>query len=106
MRDVDGDDLVGEAALSLRGRVALLAADGITVLLLARDAVLGSEILRRDPHMAVVEAVPQAVHDHQICHLRVAHALSPARPGQTVYDSAHALHTAGDDGVGLAGTHC
>ncbi len=52
--------------------------------------------------MVVVEGVPQAVHDHAVLQLGVAHAQAGTGLGQHVGRQAHVLHAAGDDHFGIA----
>ena len=100
------DDLVPEPP-ALDGREgALLAPQGVLVLLLARDVVLLREVLRRQAHGQV------AVH---LVRLRARLALgvgvdddgvagdeAEAGAAEVVRREAHALHASGDHDVGLA----
>ena len=60
---LDGDDLLREDALSLRARGLDLRAQGVCVLLLARDFVLAREVLGRARHRRVAVGVEER--DHQ-----------------------------------------
>ena len=53
--------------------------------------------------MIVVESVPQAVLDHLVHDLLVAHTGAPALIGQGVGSGAHVLSAAADHDVGVAG---
>ena len=83
-RDLERHDLVLEAAGLLRGLGLVLARHRELVLLLARHAVLLGDVLGGDAHVVLVEDVPQAVDDHGVDHLRVAHAKAVARAVQHV----------------------
>ena len=98
----DRGDLGIEAAAFDGRRGTLLRLCGEGVLLGAVDAVLVGQVLRGDAHVVVVEGVPQAVGDHGIDDLRVAHAQAGACAGQNVGRQAHVLHAAGDDHFGIA----
>jgi hypothetical protein len=71
--DGDGRDLVLELAGLLRGLGLVLRGDGELVLLLARDLPLAGDVLGGRAHVVAVEGVPQAVLDHGVDHLDVAH---------------------------------
>ena len=111
LRDADRDDLVLEAAGVLCGTGFLLAAQRQRILLLAGDAVLLGHVLGGDAHVVLVVDVPQAVDDHRVNELPVAHALAVAGVRQHVGRQAHVLLAAGDDDVavtvadGLSGQH-
>ena len=102
LRDRDRHDLVLEAAGFLRGGGLLLRGQRERVLLLARDAVLLGHVLGRDAHVVLVVHVPQAVGDHRVDQLPVAHALAVARVVQHVRRQAHALLAAGDHDLAVA----
>ncbi len=53
--------------------------------------------------MVVVERIPQAVLDHGVNKLLVAHAGAPAGVGRGIGGGAHVLGAAADDDVGVAG---
>lgn len=71
---------------------ALMAGDGMVVLLLPGDAKLLSAGLCTLPHVDVAVGVPQPICDHAICQLAVAHAQAGSGALQVVGDVAHALH--------------
>jgi hypothetical protein len=75
------------------------------VLLVAADLVLLGHVLGRDAHVVLVVNVEQAVDDHRVDELPLAHALAVARAGQHVGRQAHALLAAGDDDLGVAVAH-
>ncbi len=100
--DVDRDDLVLELAGLLRGLGLLLRGGGELVLLAARDVVLLGDVLGRRAHVVLVVDVPEAVGDHGVDQLPVAHAHAVARVGQHVAAHAHAFLAAGDDDLGVA----
>ena len=59
-------------------------------------------VLGRDAHVVLVVDVPQAVDDHGVDHLPVAHALAVARARQHVRRGAHVLLAAGDHDLAVA----
>lgn len=68
-----GDDLVNEATGLLRCLRLVLRADGELILVIARKLPLARNILGGDAHVVTVESVGQAVLDHRVDHLHVAH---------------------------------
>ncbi len=100
--DRERHDLVLEAAGFLRRGGLLLRSQRERVLLLAADVVLLGHVLGRDAHVVLVVDVPQAVDDHRVDHLPVAHALAVARAEQHVRRQAHVLLAAGDDDLVVA----
>ncbi len=102
LRDQNRRDLIGKAAGFDGGGGFLLGRGGEGVLGFTADAVLVHQVLGGDAHVVVVERVPQAVGDHAVDHLGVAHAQAGARGGQDVRRQAHVLHAAGDDYLGIA----
>src|SRR5207237_6841615 len=95
------DDLVLEAA-GLRRRLGLgLRAGGELVLLLAGDLPALRDILGGVAHVIAVERVPQAVADHRVDELPVAHPDAVAQV-DAVRRLAHALLPAGHDNFGIA----
>src|SRR6266850_2264730 len=80
----------------------VLARDGELILILARDRVLLGHVLGGDAHVVLVVDVPQAVHDHRVDELGVAHAEAVARAVQHMRREAHRLLAARDDDVGIA----
>ncbi len=99
----DGDNLVVELAGGLRGFALLLGGDGKLVLLLAGNAPHVANVLSGGAHVVVVVCVPQAVLDHGVHQLLVAHAGAPAGIGSHVGSSGHVLRAAADHHVGVAG---
>src|SRR5439155_891133 len=90
-----GDNLILEIPLLDRvGRLAVRL-DRELVLLLAREAVLRRDVLRRHAHVAMPEGVVQRA-GHRVDDRRVAHALSPAPRGKEIRRAAHALGAAAD----------
>jgi hypothetical protein len=77
-----GDDFIAEPAGRLRGSSLGLAGQGQGVLHLARDAVGFGHVLGGHAHVVLVVDVPQAVDDHRVDHLPVAHALAVPRAQQ------------------------
>ncbi|MCY1213583.1 hypothetical protein D9M72_253720 [compost metagenome] len=104
LRDQDGRDLILEAA-SLDGRDGFLLGGGSKgVLLFAGQAVLLHQILGGDAHVVVVEGVGQAVVDHGVQRLGVAHAHAGTGGREDVGRQAHVFLAAGDDHFGVAAT--
>lgn len=101
--DLHRDDLVLEAAGLLRG---------LGLLLMAAKASCSSREMPyflatfsgSGAHVVVVVGIPQAVVDHRVDHLPVAHALAIARAHHHMRRSAHVLLAAGDDDVRIAAT--
>ena len=79
-----------------------MALDGIAVLAFAIDVVVARDDLAGVPHVALLEGAPQAVVDHRVDDLAVAHAQAFARAIEQVGAVAHRLHAAGDDHLGVA----
>ncbi len=80
-----------------------MALDGVTVLLLSRDAVPLGDQLAGEAHVDVMEAVPEAVVNHRVDDRRVAHAQAFAHAVEKIGAVAHRLHAAGDRDVDVAG---
>jgi len=78
-----------------------VALHGQAVLVFARDAPLGGDVLGRHAHVDVVEGVVQGA-DHHVDHLEVAHARAPAAGEARVGCAAHHLRAAADGHVGIA----
>ncbi|MNN25276.1 hypothetical protein D3C81_1387450 [compost metagenome] len=72
------------------------------ILLGARHFVFFGDVFRRDAHVVLVVHVPQAVDDHGVDHLEVAHAETVARTVHRMRRGAHVFLAAGDDDVGVA----
>ena len=98
-----GDDLIVEAAGILGGLGLLLGGSGEGVLLGTGDTPHVVDVLGGGAHVIVVESVPQAVLDHGVDHLLVAHASAPAGVGSGIGSGAHVLGTAADDDVAVTG---
>src|ERR1700761_1779687 len=99
--DGDRDDLVLEPAGLLRRLGLVLRVDGEFVLLRAGDLVLPGDVLGGVAHVVAVEGIPQAVLDHGVDELEVAH-LDAATQILRVRRHAHGFLPAGDDDVGIA----
>ncbi len=102
--DGDGGDFLVELASHLRGFRLVLRRYGERVLFLARNAVLGGDVLGRLAHVVVVEGVPQAVLDHGVDQAEVAHLLARTDIGG-MRGQRHAFLAAGDDNVAVAQRH-
>ncbi len=99
--DGDGDDLVLEPPGLLRGLGLVLARRGELVLLLAGDLPLLGHVLGGLAHVIAVEGVPEAVLDHRVDELHVAHLVALAQVG-AVRRHRHVLLPAGGDDVVVA----
>ena len=99
----DGDDLVVETAGSLSSLGLLLGGSAEGVELFAGDAPNIADVLGGGAHVVVVEGIPQAVLDHGVDKLLVAHAGAPAGVGSGIRSGAHVLGAAADDDIGVAG---
>src|SRR5579864_2016329 len=93
--------LVLELSRLLRRFRFSLRRDGEFVLLLARDLPLPRDVLRGVAHVIAVERVPEAVLDHGIDHLEIAH-LHAAAQMRAVRGHAHRLLAANDGDLGIA----
>ncbi|MNZ92263.1 hypothetical protein D3C78_1112830 [compost metagenome] len=74
------------------------------ILLFTADAVLLHQVLGRNAHVVVVEGIPQAVGDHAVDQLAVAHALPGSRRRHHVGGQAHVLLASGDHHLGITAT--
>ena len=99
----DGNDLVIETAGVAGSAGLLLRSCGELILLAASDAPDIIDVLSGGAHVIVVESVPQAVLDHLVDNLLVAHTGAPAFVGQGVRSSTHVLGAAADHDVGVTG---
>src|SRR5208282_6634946 len=94
-------DLILELAGLLRRLGLVLRGDGERVLLRPRDLPLAGDVLRGITHVIAVKGLPQAVLDHRIDHLEVAH-LHAAAQIRAVRGNAHRFLAAGDRDLGIA----
>ena len=69
------------------------------------DVVVLGDDLAGVAHVALLERAPQAVVDHRVDELAVAHAQAFAHARQQVRAVAHRLHAAGDRDVDVAGAN-
>ena len=95
----DGCDFRGELASSLSRGKALLRAFGPTVLLFAGDLVRACEVFSVPSRMLAGEGVVEAVHQHRIEDLGVAHTIAPAPGPHEIGGAVHVLHAAGNRAV-------
>ena len=102
LRQAHTHDFVGEPAGVLRRSRFLLATQGQRVLHLASDPVQLGHVLRRNTHVVLVINIPQAVHDHGIDHLPVAHALAVARVVEHMGRKAHVFLPPGHHDLAVA----
>ena len=101
--DGHGHDLIIELAGGLSSLGLLLGSGGESVLLLAGDAPDVVDILGSGAHVIVVISVPQAVLDHGVDQLLVAHTSAPAGVGSGIGSGAHVLGTTADHDVTVTG---
>ena len=90
------NDLVLEAARLPRRLGLVLRSNRELVLLVSADLPLARVVLGGRAHVIAVEGIPQAVLDHRVDHLGVAHLHTVAQV-HDVRRLAHALLAAGDD---------
>ena len=95
-------DLVLEAARLLRRFGLVLRGDRERVLLFARQLPLAGDVFGGIAHVIAVEGVGQAVLDHGVDHLEVAH-LDAAAQMRAMRRHRHRFLPAGDDDLGVAG---
>ena len=97
----DGRDLVLELARILGGLGLLLGAGSELILVVPGDLPLLGDVLGGVAHVVAHQRAPQAVLDHGVDQLHVAHLGAVAHLGR-VGCLAHAFLSAGDDHVRLA----
>ena len=100
---VYGHDLFIEHARFQRGCGPLLGKHGMGVQFFTGKMVAGRHVLGGDAHVIVVESVPEAVPDHLVHKLGIAHAAPPACGGQDIGSLRHVLHAACHHTAGLSG---
>ena len=100
--DPDGNDLIVEHSLLDRLAGAGVAADGEIVLRAAGELEFTGAAVAVDAHGLAAVDIPEAVVDHRVDQLGIAHAVALAGLGEQVGGAAHALHAAGDDQPGVA----
>ena len=96
--DGDRNDLVREISRRHCFPGLALGCDGKLILLLAGDLILLGHILCCIAHVIAVEGIPQAVFDHGVDEVEIAHLLAIAQV-RAVRRLAHALLAAGDDDI-------
>ena len=80
-----------------------MALERIFILLTASNLILGGDDFAGVSHVALFEGTPQAVDDHRVEQLRVAHAQSIACARQQIRRVAHRFHAASHRHVDVAG---
>ena len=98
----EGNDLGVEAAGLLRGGGFAVGVERVVILLLAGDGMLFGDEFAGHAHVLIVAGAPEAVVDHGVDGLRVAHAKTFARGGKKVGRVGHGLHATGDGDLGVA----
>src|SRR5664280_2823887 len=101
----DRGDFRNELASRLSRGEPLVRAFGPTVLLFAGDLVRGREIFSVPSRMLAGKGIVEAVHQHRIEYLCVAHAVSPAPGTHEIRGTVHVLHAAGDRAIDQAQHH-
>lgn len=97
-----GGDLVVELPFLPRRLCASVRLHRIRVLRLPRDIISLRRLLRTDAHVNLIVDVPQAVLDEAVLELQLAERRLLRCAREVVRDARHALHAAGDLGVGEA----
>ena len=69
------------------------------------DVVFSHKVFGGNAHVVVVERIPQAIADHGVDDLTVAHAQTGAGTGHDVVGQAHVFLAAGDDHLGIAASN-
>ncbi|CAI8866812.1 ABC transporter ATP-binding protein [Pseudomonas sp. IT-P291] len=106
LRNQDRGDFALEAP-ALNGCCGFLLRGGSEgILCFTRDLVLLRQILGGDTHVVVVEGVPQAILDHAVLQLRMAHTQAGACLGQNIGGQTHVFLTASDDQFCVAAADC
>ena len=100
--DRHGDDLLGQAAVVGGGERALVRAQRPAVHVGARDLELVADLGRLLEHLLAGEGVREAVVDHRVERLGVAHAEAEARVREQVGRLRHRLHAAADADLHVA----
>jgi hypothetical protein len=96
------DDLLGQAALVRRLDRQLVGAQRPAVEIGARELELVADLRGLVEHLAAAERVREAVVDHRVEGLGVAHAVAEPRLRQQVGRLRHRLHAAPDGDLHLA----
>ena len=99
----DGDDLLGQTPLVGRLQSQFVRAQRPAVEVGARDLQLVGHGRGLDEHLLAGEGVGEAVVDHRVERLHVAHAKAEARAWQQVGRSRHRLHAAAHANLHVAG---
>ena len=97
---LDANDLSLEPAGRLRRVEALLGPQGPPVLRLAADLEFADQILGVPARRLIRERVIEAVTQHAVIELAVAHAVAPAAARDQVGRQIHILHASGHSGLG------
>src|SRR5919108_30145 len=101
--DLNGNDLLLELTGLLGGLGLLLGGRSKGVLLLARDPIFLDDVFGGDPHMHIIEDIPQPIVDHAVDKLPLAHLLAIARARQYMGSKAHVLLPTGHDQFRITG---
>ena len=95
-------NLLVKFALLPRGLGASVGLHGVRVLLFPRDVMFPRRLLRTHAHVELIVNIPQPVLDEAVLELHLAERRLLRRALQVVGDARHALHAAGDLGLGEA----
>ena len=105
LRDLDRYDFILETSGLLCRLGLVLRGHGERILVRTRHFIFLRDVLGCHTHVILVIDVPQAVHDHGVDQLGVAHAEAVARIVEHMGGRAHVLLAAGNDDVGVAAAY-
>ena len=97
------DDLFGQPTLVGGLQRELVRAQRPAIEIRARHLQLVADLGRLDEHLLAGEGVGEAVVDHRVERLHVAHAKAEARAGEQIGRLGHRLHAAADADLHVAG---
>ena len=95
----DRRDFILELARRLRCRKTRLRSFGPTILRLAGNLAGFDKVLGVPAGMFTGKGVVEAIAQHAVVHLSVAHPIAPAAVGDEIWSHVHVLHAAGDRAV-------
>nr|AAG30261.1 unknown [Ectothiorhodospira shaposhnikovii] len=102
LRNLHRHDLILEISRLLGGLGPLLGLGGKGVLLIPANPELAGDVLGGGAHVIIIEGTPQAILDHGIHHLPVAHLGSLTGARQDMGRGTHVFLASGDHHVGIA----
>ena len=98
-----GYDFASELARRLAPNGSAMTFEGKGVLIGARDGVSHGNVIGLVSHRAILKRTPESVVEHRVDRLPIAEFPSLSHASQQIGSTAHALHAAGDDDLGVAG---